>query len=461
MNADSKTASVPLTRFTPAGILELLWVSVPIILSLVSGAVMLIVDRWFLAHYSTDAMNGAVTANMPVWALQLSGITLTSIASVFVGQYNGSGQFKKVGSAVWQMIWFSAALIPIFLLLGLFAGDYIFYGSAVIEQATLYFKWMMCFGFLAPLSAALSSFYIGRGKTSFVLFCTLAGNLVNVALNTILIFGWKIIPPLGVQGAAIATVVGLVIQCGILFYCFLQKKNQEAYATENYRFDFSLLKKSLIIGCPAALDRLINVLAWTIFILLIGRLGTVELSVISITQSMMLFFTFINQGIGRGVSSIAANCIGSQKWDLLWKLIVSAFTLNTLAFLAYGIFFMVYPEGFASLFLPETVSTASRNEILSLILVSCSWLWVAVLVDAYRWVFVGLLTAVGDTKFVMWIGSVSVWVFAIFPTYIFVAHLGVPVSYSWAFSGGYYCIVCCLYAWRFSREKWKGRLVIE
>lgn len=422
---------------------------------------MLIVDRWFLAHYATDAMNGAVTANMPVWTIQISAITLASISQIFVGQYNGSKQYEKIGSAVWQMIWFCLSIVPIFLILGFFASDYIFYGSAVKEQATIYFRWMMCFGFIAPLTAAISSFYVGRGKTAFVLFCTLLGNLINVIFNTILIFGWGSIPAMGVKGAAIATVIGQTVQLVVMFYYFLHKNHQEKYATRDYRFNKSLFKKSLAIGSPAALDRMINVLGWTVFILLIGKLGTVPLSVIAITQSMMLFFTFINQGVGRGVSSIAANCIGSRQWNNLWKLIISALTLNTLAFLVYGIFFMAYPEGFSGLFLPEHVVTESRQEIMDLILMSCTWLWVAVLVDSYRWVFIGLLTAVGDTKFVMWVGSISVWIFAIFPTYVFVAHMGVPVSYSWAFSGGYYCIVCCLYAWRFSREEWRGKLMIE
>jgi len=290
----------------------------------------------------------------------------------------------------------------------------------------------------------------------------IVGNIVNVGLNTILIFGYgSLIPPMGVEGAAIATVVGQVVQCSILFALFWSPENIRKYGTTNAKFDWQLCKNSVIIGLPAALDRLVNVAGWTVFILLIARLGPVHLSVITITQSMMLFFTFVNQGIGRAVSSIAANIIGSKNWDLLWKLILSSTTLNTILFIFYGLFFMVYRENFLGLFLPENVGTTQRDEIIHLVLMSCSWLWLAVLVDAYRWIFIGLLTAVGDTRFVMWVGCISVWIFAILPTYYFVAYLDVPVSYSWAFSGGYYCIVCCLYAWRFTREKWIGHLVIE
>jgi multidrug resistance protein, MATE family len=462
MNTQAKTASKPLTRFAPAGILELLWVSVPLILSLVSGAIMLIVDRKFLAHFSTSAMNGAVAANMPVWTFQISAVTLASIAQVFVGQFNGANQYKKIGSAVWQMIWFCAYTIPLFVLLGLFGDSIFFNGSSVRAEATEYFRWMMTFGFLAPLSAAISCFFVGRGKTLYVLFCTLVGNLINVGFNCLLIFGVDgVISPMGAAGAAIATLIGMAIQLLMLACVFLNKKNREQFGTNDYTYDPVLFKQSLSIGFPAALDRFINVLGWTTFILLIDRLGPIPLTVITITQSMMLFFTFISQGIGRGVSSIAANCIGSRNWKHLWKLILSALTLNGILFIVYGVFFMVYPDVFAKLFLPDNVATASRDEILRLTLISCGWLWFAVLVDACRWVFIGLLTAVGDTRFVMWMGSVSVWFFAIIPTYIFVVHFGVPVSFSWAFSAGYYLVLTCVYAWRFSREKWKEKLLID
>lgn len=462
MAIQAKTAAKPLTRFAPAGILELLWVSVPLILTLVSSAIMLIVDRKFLAHFSTSAMNGAVAAHMPVWTFQYSAVTLASIAQIFVGQFNGSKQYEKIGMAVWQMIWFCIFTIPIFVALGLFGDQIFFSGSTVKAEATSYFRWMMTFGFLAPLSAALSSYFVGRGKTLYVLFCTLVGNLVNVGCNCILIFGIDgIVPPMGAAGAAIATLIGMVVQFLLLACVFLNKKSRLRFGTDNYTYDSKLFKQSLSIGFPAALDRFINILGWTTFILLIDRLGAVPLTVITITQSMMLFFTFISQGIGRGVSSIAANCIGSRNWKHLWKLILSAVTLNGLLFLLYGIFFMVYPEPFAKLFLPDNVATASRNEILQLTLVSCGWLWFAVLVDACRWVFIGLLTAVGDTRFVMWMGSISVWIFAIIPTYIFVVHFGIPVSFSWAFSSGYYLILTGVYAWRFSKEKWKEKLLID
>ncbi len=456
------THSKQLTRFTPGGILELFTISLPLILSLISGGLMLIVDRLFLAHYSSEALAAAVSANMPVWTMQISSVTLVSVAQVFVGQFNGSGQARKVGSAVWQMLWLTGGLALLFLLLT-YAGEALLFNSHPVKHLAIsYYHWMMLFGFLTPLAATLSCFFVGRGKTTYVMVSTFAGNILNACLNALLIFGvsgW--IDPMGVKGAAIATVVGQALQCVMLAAVFLRRKNVEKYGTLDYHLDPSLLKRTLSIGYPTALDRLINVAGWTCFMWFITPLGVVAITVIGITQTMQMFFSFISQGIGRAVSSIAANAIGARQWSQLNRTMFSAISLNCLLCALYGGFFILYPEPFTALFLSQHDALEAREQVIDLVLLSCTWVWLATFVDSIRWVFIGLLTSVGDTRYVMWVGSISVWIFAIIPTGIFVRYFGIPISYSWGFSSLYYFVICCLYAWRFSQEKWKGKLVVS
>ncbi|MCB1149437.1 MAG: hypothetical protein KDK48_04665, partial [Chlamydiia bacterium] len=177
--------------------------------------------------------------------------------------------------------------------------------------------------------------------------------------------------------------------------------------------------------------------------------------------SMMLFFTFISQGVGRAVSSIAANAVGARDYLTVRRIALSAVTLNALFFIVNGLFFLAFPEKFAELFLPAKVATESRSLIISMVVQACLWLWIATFIDALRWIAMGMLTAVGDTLFMMWTGSTTVWILCILPTYYFVTHWGVPVTYSWVFSGGYYLFVTALYTWRYRQEKWKARLLIE
>lgn len=209
-------------------------------LSLFSSGMMMLVDRYFLAQYSLEAMNGLATANLPLTAFFLSAFSLATIAQVFVGQFNGGGHFEKVGSAVWQMIYFSLFTVPLFFFLTYLGENILFVHSPVRTEALTFFRTLMLFGFLWPLQGALSSFFVGRGKTFFVLFTTLIGNGTNIWLNILLI------PEFGILGAALATLSSQSLQCLLLFSAFLRKKNRAEFGTSSWHFQWPLLKRASV-----------------------------------------------------------------------------------------------------------------------------------------------------------------------------------------------------------------------
>ena len=116
--------SKSLTKY-PSGSLRELWaISFPLMLSMMSGSLMIFLDRLLLARFSIDALNACVNATVIAAAWQFAFLTTAAIAEVFVGQYNGAGQHQKIGEPVWQMIWFSLLTGLLFIPLGLFSGPF-------------------------------------------------------------------------------------------------------------------------------------------------------------------------------------------------------------------------------------------------------------------------------------------------------------------------------------------------
>lgn len=123
--------------------LSSLWrLSMPLMLTTLSANFMFLLDRLILVRYSAEAMNGAAVAAMSCAIFQLGGVAIASIAEVFVGQYNGAGQYKKTAEPVWQMLWFSLGLFIIFAPIALWAGPYII-PSSLHKEGLPYFKWIM------------------------------------------------------------------------------------------------------------------------------------------------------------------------------------------------------------------------------------------------------------------------------------------------------------------------------
>lgn len=90
-----------------------------------------------------------------------------------------------------------------------------------------------------PAFMALSAFFIGQGKVKLIMIVSLVGNLVNMLLDYLLIFGvegyWS---PLGAVGAAWATASAQMLQIAILFMIFLNRNYRTHYGTLRWHFEF-------------------------------------------------------------------------------------------------------------------------------------------------------------------------------------------------------------------------------
>lgn len=445
-----------LTKY-PSGSLRELWsISLPLMLSLMSGSLMLFLDRLLLARFSIDALNACVNASVIAAALQFAFLTTAAIAEVFVGQYNGAAQYKKIAEPVWQMIWFSLSSAVVFLPLGLFAAPLFFFDPTYAHLETEYFKWLMFFGPVFCLSAALSAFYIGRGSVSFVTFVVIIANVLNVVLDLVLIFGFEpFVPSLGIAGAAIATGISQSVQCAILFIGFLRKKYRIQFGTCNWAFNKKCFIRCLKIGLPNSVAHTLEIMAWAVFFRMMTMVGDEHITVVAICQSIFLLFTFIAEGISKGASTIAANLIGAKQWDLVWKLYRSGVKFYFQAFLVLGLILVVDPGPLIDWFIGGDPAAASNQAIKNVAISACIWMWVYFLFDGIHWLVVGLLTAAGDTKFVLWISGLSAWVFAIIPIYYFIVVMGHKADVAWLITAVYACFACLIYLWRFKTEKWR------
>ncbi len=443
-----------LTPYPEGSLRELLQISFPLIVSLMSSGLMIFLDRLFLAHYSLESLNASAHAGAAVQFLQFWVIATVCIAEVFVGRFNGAGKIEKLGRPTWQMIWLAVGSFFIYIPIGLFLGPYIFLNEDYQQLEVEFFRILTCFIPMSAVSAAISAFYIGRGKVRFITVVMLASNLLNVLLDALLIFGFSTwIPPLGIAGAAIGTGVAQTCQAIILFLAFFCPTNRVVYGTGKWKFKKRLFLSCIRIGLPGSVAHSLEILAWVLIFDLMSRLGTHYMTVVTIAQSILFMFSFITEGVSKGATAIAANFIGSQKHHLVWKLFISGTKFYTFVFLLLSIFLVWHPETMIRWFLPEieelTLDTHKTVQD------ACFWVWIYFIFDGISWLLIGLLTAAGDTRFVMKIGAFAPLVFAFFPVYLFVFQWGGAPSLTWMMIAFYAFASGGIYFWRFRSERWK------
>jgi multidrug resistance protein, MATE family len=441
------------TKYTAGSIAEIATISLPLMLAVLSTSLMMFVDRLMLARFSMSAMNAAVVSGMTVALFQYGAVGIATIAEVFVGRRNGAGTRMCCGEPVWQMLYFALFSALIFWPAAIWGGALLPKG---LPGAHEYFSILMAFGPTYPACAALSAFFVALGRVRTIALATILGNLVNVVLDLILIFGYPpAIPPLGVKGAALATGLAQGVQLAVLAFLFLRSQTRIQFGTDRWKWQPRLFWDCLRLGLPAALGHMIEIGAWAVLIHFLASRGAEYLAVMAIGQSLFVLFGFVIDGLQKGVTAVAANYLGANKSQIIPKVTWSASRLLFLMLLLLAIPLLLAPESVTSWFVTSDLQTdsllVSRHARLA---GQCVWAYF--LVDGLLWVLAGVLTAGGDTRFVMVMNGLAAWLFSLVPTYIAVAIFGAGPAWVWPITLAYCFLNLLCFYWRYKAGLWKS-----
>ena len=307
MNNDTKIEVID------GSIKSILRITIPIILSTISISFMFLIDRFFLAGYSVDAMNAACISGNFVAMLSLFFIGITGAAGVFVGQYNGARQYNMLAVPVWQMIYFSLASVPLFLVLAYFSPHLNMLPPYFLKDGVAYQQTLMCLGFLGPLRVSITAFFVGQGKTK-IIACSaiIIGAITNIILDYLLIYGVPgKIPSLGCRGAAIATNMSEFSQVMILTCILFSSYNRKKFnVLKNHQINFEIFKGCYRIEFPMSIGHFAILLAWYMLQTIIGHTSRDASTIYNMALNIFMFFFFISGGLGRSAMSICSNMVG-------------------------------------------------------------------------------------------------------------------------------------------------------
>jgi MATE family multidrug resistance protein len=288
----------------------------------------------------------------------------------------------------------------------------------------------------------------------------LLATVLNVVLNYLLIFGNFGFPELGITGAAISTVVSGFVSFLVFAVLILRPKNNEVYATASgWRPNLELLRRILRFGFPNGVQFFIDIFGFTIFILLIGRLGMVELAATNIAFNInsLAFMPMI--GLGMAISILVGQYVGESRVDLASR---STYSGAIICFLYMGLIALSYllvPGFYIGLFTARS-EQGSFEEIRRIAVVLLRFVALYSIFDTMNIVFAAGIKGAGDTRFVMYmilIGSVGIM---IVPTSLALLVFQAGIYTAWIFLTAYVSILGFGFLLRFLQGKWKSMKVI-
>ncbi|MBN2283550.1 MAG: MATE family efflux transporter [Deltaproteobacteria bacterium] len=446
------------------GYREVLAVSLPLVISTGMWSVQHFVDRMFLTWYSPAAIAAAMPAGMLSFTIACIFIGTASYAGTFVAQYYGANRFDRCGPSLWQGIYIALGGGALQMLLIPLAGPiFRFVGHApeIRSCEEIYFV-IMCYGAIPVIaSSAMAGFFSGLGKTRPVMWVNIAATAVNLLLDWLLIFGRGGFPELGIAGAGIATVCSFIFTVVMYGVILARRRYAVPFNTlGGWRFDVSLFTRLCRFGFPSGVQFFLEIAGFTVFILFVGRLGTVALAASNIAFNINTLAFMPMIGIGIATSVLVGRRVGERDPRLAERTAYSAFHVTILYMVTIAAAYLFLPGLFIEPFAAGS-DPAYFSEIRAHTIVLLRFVAIYSLFDTMNIVFASAVKGAGDTRFVMLIVAVLSLFVMILPSYAALAWFSLGIYELWVCATAYVITLGIAFYCRFRGGKWKTMSVIE
>lgn len=420
--------------------MEMLAIAAPVVAGTTSFTLMQFVDKFMVSRIGPDPVyvgaqgNGGLAAFVPI-AIAMGVLT---VINTYVSQNLGAGTPERGPRYCWAGLWMSlgfwllvllpyAALLPHALALGrMFEGDAGVLAEMVRRDglAAQYGR-VLVLGAIATLAArAVSQYFYGMHRPVVVMVATIAGNLTNFALNSVLIYGPETPAPtgvaaydawiasatglaralgltrMGIEGAAIATVIGNCVEAGIPLAVFLSGRQARLYGTRAaWRTGWRPVAELLRLGWPQGAMFGNEMVCWAIFMVFqVGHFGAAHSTAGWIAHQYMSLSFMPAVGLSIAITAVVGKAMGAGRPDVARQRTWLGVKVAAAYMTACAVAFVVFRHALVDLFIQETTPEADRALLVAL---GSQFLVAAAafqFFDALAMSISGALRGAGDTR---------------------------------------------------------------
>jgi len=324
----------------------------------------------------------------------------------------GEGRKHRASSLLYTLSIFALAIsIPI-TLVGYFNAEnfYLWMGAEqdLAAYGRDYFEVIMIGMPLIFLDALMYNALSAAGDTKSSLYIKIISAIVNLTLNYLFIFGHGGFEPMGIAGAAYATIISYALN-NVIYLFLLQQKNAKLHLLKHFsKVD---LFRALEVGKHAALDRLMSVSSFILFVWVITAYGTAAVAGYQVGLRIEGLAFMPGFGFAIAAAALVGQNLGAKKLEASYETGLYAIKIAATFMGLLGIILALFPAFFISFFTQDISTIASASIYLQLVGISQVPL-------AMTFVINGALRGAGATKTTLRVNVTSLWVLRVIPSLV-------------------------------------------
>ena len=402
---------------------SLVLLSLPLIGGHIAQILIGVGDTLIVGRYSSEALAALVLGTTIFFVIFIFGAGFSFAAMALISTANTEDDTTKIRRitrmALWLSLAFGLVVSPFFvfsewllLLLGQEAN------LAVLASRYLIFAGIAIFPALG--SSVLRCYLAGMEHVKVTFYISIIAVLLNLLVNSLLVFGLLGLPELGIIGAGVATVfVNLFMFISFLFYAKIKLPNHNLLV-RFWKPDRGVIGLVLKMGSAIGITSLAEAGLFSASSIMMGWVGQLELAAHGIALQLASITFMLHLGLSDAATIKVSAALGKidkpQIINECWAALVISLGLSTLAILI----FLGLPKFLISAFLNSQDLNANFIVDLGISLLALAALFQ--LVDGGQALAIHLLRGLHDTTIPMYLAVISYWVIGLPSGYILSFH---------------------------------------
>lgn len=329
---------------------------IPMILSMALQAVYNIVDSAFVGNMKegSEAALNALTLVFPVQMLMVAIAIGTGVGTnALLARTLGQGDSKKAAMVAGNSLFLGLIIYVICFLFGIFgANAYISSQTAnpeVLSMGTSYLKICCVLSFGIVFFSLFEKLLQATGRSLYSTIGQVAGAVINIILDPIMIYGIGPVPKMGVEGAAYATVIGQIASAVLLFVFHIKLNKEFEHGFKYMNPDGKIIKEIYAIGLLAIIAQaLMSIMVYVMNLIL--KFDASAQTAYGLFYKVQQFVLFLAFGLRDAITPILAFAYGMRSKKRIQDGMKYGI-IFTIGLMILGIFITeVFPGQFAALF---------------------------------------------------------------------------------------------------------------
>jgi putative MATE family efflux protein len=426
--------------------------AIPMTLEMIMESLFAIVDIFFVSKIGVNAIAVVGLTESMLTITYSLGWGLAMGTTAMIARRVGEGDNDRASISGVQSIYLALIISLPIMIAGIFFSEDLLrlMGASqdVIVEGSGYTKLTLSFNLIVILLFLINGIFRGAGDAALAMRSLWIANSFNIVLDPMFIFGIGPFPKLGIEGAAIATIIGRSL--GIIYQLYHLKKGKGLIKVNksNWQFKPEIIIKLVKLSAGVTAQFIIGSASWIFLMRIISTFGNNALAGYTIAIRVVIFTLMPAWGFSNAAATMVGQNLGANQPDRAEKAVWRTGFFNMIFMGTVMIIFFLFGDNIASFFTKEKEVIDNTSKCLNIFAMGY-------LFYAFGMVLVQSFNGAGDTKTPTLMNLFIFWMLQIPLAYTLAIYLGFGAE------GAYYSIVISESAFSivgyflFKKGKWK------